>query len=264
MLKHLAAIATATALAPQAFAEPMSLSGLDESQWRHDLTVYAFLPASTSGTSTVAGSAVDLDLDLSDALDLLNGAIAGRYEGWNGNFGIIADLNFVDLEAGGTLSGPPLTVNADITQSWLALLAAFRVSDTTYGTNGQRFAFDVQGGLRYNKLKQEITASPALPPFPLGGTEEWWEPVIGARAMWQINEEWAAILEADVGGFGAGGSDLQYGVNAVIDWRPWANTSLKFGWRFYGLDFATDRSDGAFGYDVSQNGPYLGVTFRFQ
>lgn len=251
-------------VATAAVAEPISLSGLDETQWRHDLTLYAFLPARTSGTSTIAGASVPLDLNFSDAVDLLDGAIAGRYEAWRGDWGIIADLNFVSLEAGGTLSAPPLSVTADIKQSWLGVLAAYRVTETTYGASGRRFAFDIQGGVRYNQLRQEISASPSPPPFPLGGTEKWWEPVIGARGMWELNGNWAAILEADLGGFGAGGNDLQYGVNALLDWKPWQNTSIRFGYRFYGIDFSTTRSDGAFAYDVSQHGPYLGVTFRWQ
>ena len=81
------------------YAEPLSFSGLDETRWRHDLTVYAFLPARTSGTSTVAGSQVPLDLSLSEAVDLLDGAIAGRYEAWNSDQGVIVDLNFVSLDA---------------------------------------------------------------------------------------------------------------------------------------------------------------------
>jgi hypothetical protein len=252
------------AAASASHAEPLSFSGLDETRWRHDLTFYAFLPARTSGTSTVAGSQVPLDLKLSEAVELLDGAIAGRYEAWNNDWGVIVDLNYVSLEAGGTLPGPPLTVTADIRQSWIGVLGAYRVSNSTYGSEGRRVAVDLQAGLRYNTLRQEISAAPSPPPFPLGGTERWWEPVIGARGMWEINDRWAAILEADAGGFGVGGNDLQIGVNALFDWKPWENTSLKFGYRYYNIDFSTTRSDGVFAYDVEQHGPYLGVTWRFQ
>jgi hypothetical protein len=258
------ALTLAAVLATAADAEPFSFAGLDETKWRHDLTIYAFLPARTSGSSTVAGADVPIDLKLSEAVELLNGAISGRYEAWNGNWGIIADLNYLALEAGGTLPAPPVTVKVDIKQSWLGLLAAYRVSDTTYGANGKRLAFDIQGGVRYNQLTQKVSATPSPPPFPLGGTEKWWEPVIGARGMWELNERWAAILEADLGGFGAGGNDLQYGVNALVDWRPWQKTSIRFGYRFYGIDFSTTRADGPFAYDVTQHGPYVGVTFRWQ
>ncbi len=43
-----------------------------------------------------------------------------------------------------------------------------------------------------------------------------------------------------------GGDDLQWRVLGVVGYRPWENTSLKFGWQFYGVDFSTNRSDGKF------------------
>jgi len=253
-----------TAVASASQAEPLSFSGLDETRWRHDLTLYAFLPARSSGTSTVAGTQVPIDLSLSEAVELLDGAIAGRYEAWNNDWGILVDLNYISLEAGGTLPVVPLELSVDIKQSWLGILGSYRVTNTAYGTEGRRVAVDLQAGVRYNSLQQEVSASPSPPPFPLGGTERWWEPVIGARGMWEINDRWAAILEADAGGFGVGGNDLQFGVNALLDWKPWENTSLKFGYRYYSIDFSTTRSDGVFAYNVEQHGPYLGVTWRFQ
>ena len=34
----------------------------------------------------------------------------------------------------------------------------------------------------------------------LGGTETWWEPVIGARGTSELSERWSAALMADFGG----------------------------------------------------------------
>ena len=61
-----------------------------------------------------------------------------------------------------------------------------------------------------------------------------------------------------------GGDDLQWRVLGVVGYRPWENTSLKFGRQFYGIDFSTNRSDGKFAYDVVQTGPYLALTYQFQ
>jgi hypothetical protein len=44
----------------------------------------------------------------------------------------------------------------------------------------------------------------------------------------------------------------------------WEDTSLKFGWRFCGIDYLTNRSDGKFAYDGFQTGPYLALTYQFQ
>lgn len=250
-------------------AEPLARDWQDENNWRYSITGYAFLPASTEGTSTVAGTNVVLDLDLGDALDLLDGALAGRFEAWKGDYGLIADLNYVDLGANGTFSlptpmNPSLTVDADIQQFWLGLLGSYRVVNTTYGSRGNRFSFDLQGGLRYNELKQEIVVTTPGPIPVLGGTESWWEPVIGGRAVWELSDRWSAALAADFGGFGAGGNDLQVGVNAGLRLSSGKQGSFRFGYRFYSIDFSTTRPDGEFAYDVQQHGPYIGYTWNFQ
>ncbi len=263
--RRLLAIGCSWFLAVPAAAEPLSFSGLNEADWRHEVTLYGFLPAGTSGTSTIAGGDVALDLTFKDATQLLEGAISGRYEGWKGDWGILLDANHVDLGAGGSAPGPAgAELDADIQQSWVSLLAAYRVANTTYGAENRRMAFDIQGGVRYNEITQKISADKSVPGFPLGGTESWWEPVIGARGMWELHDDWAVILQGDLGGFGVGGDNLQYGANLLFDWKPWQNTSIKFGYRFYGIDFETDRSDGTFAYQVDQHGPVIGVTFRWQ
>lgn len=51
-----------------------------ETEWRYSISPYAYLPFGINGTSVVAGTEVDLDLDFSDAIDLLDFAISGRTE----------------------------------------------------------------------------------------------------------------------------------------------------------------------------------------
>ncbi len=85
----------------------------------------------------------------------------------------------------------------------------------------------------------------------------------GVRAAYQVSDRWTLGGRAEIGGFGVGGDDLQYTVLFGADWRARERSSLKFGYQFYGIDFETERSDGDFAYDISQHGPYLGVTFRF-
>ena len=48
--------------------------------WDLTLTPYMFVPVSVSAESTVNGGTVPLDLNLSDTLNLFNGAFAGRFE----------------------------------------------------------------------------------------------------------------------------------------------------------------------------------------
>ena len=102
------------------------------------------------------------------------------------------------------------------------------------------------------------------PTTTLGGDDSWWEPVIGARSKWELNEEWATVASVEFGGFGAGGNDLQVGLNVGFDYQPWDNTSILFGYRYFSMDYITTLASGPFGYDVEQHGPYIGVKYVFQ
>jgi len=252
--------------ASSVLAEPTELGS--STDWDIDITAYAFIPVSTQGTSTIAGSSIDLDLDLQDALDLLNFAMSARLEAWKGDFGLILDTNYLSLSAGGstTLPGPiTASVDVDIKQAWLGLLAGYRVAEGTYGKAGRRYSFDIQGGVRYNSLEQTVTATGTGPAAGtvLGGTETWLEPTIGVRGLWSLSDEWTTFVMADAGGFGVNGDRLQWSATLGFDYSPWENGSLKFGWRYYGIDFSTTRSDGVFAYDVIQNGPIFGYTHQF-
>ena len=260
-------MATFVSLANAAAAQPLPSLGQSDEGWRHTVGFYLFTPFRTTGTSTVAGQTADLDLDLGDVLDVLDFAAAGRYEAWNNDFGVIVDANYVGIEEDTSLPGPfGSNVNVDVRQKWFAILAAYRVADGTYGTKNQRYALDLQGGARYNSIRQEIkftTPGPGSPP-DLGGDQSWIEPVLGARGMWRLNDKWTTIASLDLGGFGAGGNDLQIGANLGFDYQPWDRTAITFGYRYFSIDYSDELSDGTFAYDVTQQGPYFGVKYFFK
>ncbi|WP_298854190.1 hypothetical protein [uncultured Ruegeria sp.] len=100
-----------------ASAQSLPAPSQDEACRRHGVSFYLFTPLRTKGTSTVAGQSADLDLDLGDVLDVLDFAAAGRYEAWNGSFGIIFDANYVGIEQDTTLPGPlGSDLNVDVRQ----------------------------------------------------------------------------------------------------------------------------------------------------
>lgn len=266
ILRKLCAITLTCLTATSVSAQSLPALGQSDTDWRYTLGLYAFLPVSTTGTSTVAGRTVPVDLDLGDVLDLLDFAAAGRVEAWKGDFGLIFDANYVSITGDGSFPIPPgSTFSVNVRQKWLGLLAAYRVADGTYGATSQRYTFDIQGGVRYNSLRQTInlqTPGPITPPTA-GGDESWWEPVIGARGMWRLNDKWTTIASIDLGGFGAGGNDLQIGANFGFDYQPWDNTAITFGYRYYSMDFSTTLASGVMAYDTVQHGPYIGVKFLF-
>lgn len=252
-------------------ADPLAPPGFDDNKWRFTLMPYAFVPASVSGDSTVAGSTVSLDLDLSDVLDVLSFAAAGRFEAWKGDYAIILDSNYVALEAGGNVTGPgPLglsgAIDVDIVQFYQDVMASYRAIKKPYNANGDLWTLEVMGGVRYNYLKQEIDAvvEPGPGATTLGGSETWIDPMLGARVTAMLGERWTIGVRGDIGGFGISDTDLTWSLTGTFDYRPWEKTSIKFGWRYYALDYATTRSDGAFAWDIDQSGPIFAITFNLQ
>lgn len=256
-----------TGVGGAASSQSLPSIGQSEDGWRHSIGVFAFMPGSTYGTSTVAGRSVDVDMDLGEIVDVLDFAAAGRYEGWNGNYGVIVDANYAGIGEAGVLPGPLGSgIEVSVRQKWLGVLGAYRVSDGTYGSANQRYTIDIQGGVRYNSIKQTVditTPGPGVPPT-FGGDQGWFEPVIGARGMWRINDQWTTIASLDLGGFGAGGNDLQVGANIGFDYQPWQNTAVTFGYRYFSVDYSDTLSDGVFAYDMVQHGPYLGLKYFFK
>ncbi len=252
----------AISTAQVATAQSLARSEGDDGSWRHSITPYLFLPLSTTGTSTVGGTSVDLDLNLSEVLDLLQGAASVRYEGWNGDFGIISEVYYVKLGEDATLPVGGATVDVDIRQTFANVQGAYRFANGV-NASGKRYAADVALGVQWNRLKQELDIAGPGPGTTLGGTEEWFEPMVAIRYATEINEKWGFASRAELSGFGVNGDNLQYLILAGFGWKGWEKTSLRFGYQFYGIDFSTDRSDGEFAYDVDQNGLYAAVAFHF-
>ena len=255
-------VAFAMTMPTMASSQALLSPETDDGKWRHSLTYYLFLPFQTKGTSTVGGQSADIDLDLGEVLEVLQGAISGRYEGWRGDWGIKAEGYYVNIGGDQTLPTPTLT-NVDVTaeQYFLMLQGAYRFAHGRTAS-GRKYAWDAAAGVKYNSVKQtiDITNGPFL---SVGGTEDWFEPVVSLRFAMEISDKWVFGTRADLSGFGVGGNDLQYTVLAGFQWQAWNRTALRFGYQAYGLDFSTTRSDGAFAYQIDQHGPYLGLTYQF-
>ncbi|MEM8581054.1 MAG: hypothetical protein AAGF50_07650 [Pseudomonadota bacterium] len=259
-MKRFGTAVLASVCATGAFADPVALTSGD--QLSQDLTLYLFLPTNTSGTSGLAGVETDLDLSLSDVLDVLDFGSSLRYEAWRNDFGFLVDGNYYGISQDFSASSGIARLDVDVEQWWLSFQGAYRVGKGTLG-NGGRYSFDLQGGLRYTSLKQEIDIDGPGPGLALGGTETWWEPVVGARYLWEITDRWTGGVLVDAGGFGVGDNDLAWSATAGADYEFENGGSIKFGLRYYSIDFETERSDGTFTYDVTQVGPFVGYTFRF-
>ena len=260
--------------AAPARAQAVNVADHAADEWRFSITPYMFLPISTTGTSAVAGTSADVKLDGRDILENLNFALSARAEVGYGDFSVIVDGYYVTLGGGSTVISPgpaaaAVRVDVELTQAWFAMMGAYRFVEGTWDSGGaRRYAVDAGAGFRYNAVRQEVTASVDIGIGPglqttLGGRTNWVEPVLMLRGGVEVAEDWSLGARGEIGGFGAGGDELQWNVlfGAAYDVTDLA--TLRLGWQFYGIDYATTLPDGRFEYDVFQTGPYMGATFRW-
>ena len=235
--------------------------------WQHDLQPYIWFPTSVEGTSTVDGDTIDLDLDAEDVLDLFNFALSVRYEAWKGDYGLIVDGMYIDLEGDYRIPAPAppfaagdtTNIKPDIDEVVIDLAGAYRFAEDNWYT-------DLIGGFRYTYLKQEIglTLPAPAPAQNLGGSEDYIEPMFGLRLVRIPTERWKVVFRGDMSGFGIGnGSDLTWNTLFGAGYQPWEKASLKFGYRIYDIDYSTGSGADKFGFDARMQGPYLGASFYF-
>lgn len=104
-------------------------------------------------------------------------------------------------------------------------------------------------------IDKQITARA---PTSLSADKDWIDPILGARAQWNINDKWFLAGRSDIGGFGAG-SDLTWSAQGTVGYRFTDKVSAELGYRY--LD--TDYQDGGFTYDMAEHGVFTGLNIVF-
>lgn len=236
------------------------VQGAADDEWKLRITPYFFAPAADYD-ATASGTTASIDLSFSDIwdnFDVFGGAVLT--EAWKGEWGIVFDGYYVDLDGE---FGPNDSIDVDLKDAMVDLLAAYRIE--THAFQGQTLFFDILPGLRYHYLKQEIT--PDLPgPLPSvtqGGSEDWIEPVIGGRVVWPFAEKWTLAVGGDMGGFGIGSaSDLTWSINTGLDFKFSEKWSIAIAYRYFDMDYSKGSGSNEFGFDGSMDGVMIGLTWR--
>ena len=109
----------------------------------------------------------------------------------------------------------------------------------------------LQTDLRVTVLNQRVEAS---------RDADWIDPMIGARYTRALGEggPWSFGLTGDIGGFGIG-SDFTYLLTATVTRQVTDRLSWFAGYRLVGFDYEDGRGDQYQRYDLTEQGPGLGV-----
>ena len=240
-------------------------STASNNKWQFEITPY-FLAAAMKGDVGTGGVVADIDMSFEDIWNNLDVGLMGVFEARKGPWIFAFDFVYFRLEGRETRSwrGPlgivsvEGDVQATLTQQLYQGSVGYRVIDS-------RNKLDLTGGVRHtiaeNELDLVLNTSGNL--FPggkrnLSGKKSWSDPVFGLRGIVPFAQKWSFYGYADFGGFGIG-SDITYQVLAGIRWQITRGFSAKLAYRYLYQDY----SDGGFVWDMSYQGPLLGVGFTF-
>lgn len=242
----LALIAALTAMPAQA----------ETSDWSYSTTLYGWLTSLSSTIGTRFGE-VEINQSFSDILDQLNFAAFGTFEANRGPWGGIFDVAYADLSRTETfLPGAPFGgARLDTQLTAVSVYGTYRLVETP--TTG----FDVGAGFRsYNLTFGAALAPGVAPALTIARSENWVDPVIGARALFRLNDDWRGAVSLDLGGFGIGkASDLSVQAAAELEYSVNDTWSMMFGYRH----LAIDRPLNGQTFRLELSGPLIGVRARF-
>lgn len=201
-------------------------------------------PRSGAGTVSISKSFSDLIKDLDAAFFI---SAYARH----GNLVFMGDLSTSSSSREGTVSvpgGPNLPATGKLRQTSVTALAGYRVAQTPDAT------FAILGGVRHWRVRGAIET-------PLGDVSRsvnFTDPIIAARANFQIAPGWSSLLYADVGGFGVG-SRVTAQLLGTVNYQLRENAFLSVGYRHLHVDYRR----GGTRFDMRMSGPIIGATLRF-
>jgi len=257
-------LGTILALAVQAPAAALTEPPSDTDKWQFEITPYLFA-AGMNGKAGIGSVTSDVDISFDDIRKNLDQGFMALFEARKGpwTYGLEGVYFKLKNEGAKSWQGPlgntgTGSLEATMTEQLYQLTAGYRVLD-------EHTKVDVLGAARYTQLDTalNLTATTGLPLLPDGsnsisGTENWWDPVIGARVLVPLADAWILVGYADYGGFGVG-SDSTYQLLAGVNWQFSKSVNAKAGYRYLYQDY----QDGNFVWDIKSSGYYLGAGFKF-
>lgn len=235
-------------------------------EWQYQLTPYAWALA-LDGDVTVKGQKSEVDVDFNEIFDDLNYGAMIEGEVRKGRLGVMAQGLYADL---GTSSDVAVfEIDTDITVLWASLGAYYRLGpwplDGNGGALGPVLIVDPYVGLRYTYLDVELDITGGRG-RTVDADEEWVEPIVGFRSIWQFTPSWSLSTITDIGGFGVG-SDFAWQATGLIGYQFGlfgdADARALVGYKALHQDYDTGSGANEFEWDMTLHGPIFALAIQF-
>ena len=230
------------------------------SDWHIDWIPLYLWFSGLHGDVGAVGTTVPVSASFSDVFKELNIGVMTALDIRRKRVGLFTDLIFMSLSSDQmtTPIGPIPTYvgfKANAKELIVDPEAYVRLVDSDRGS------IDAIGGGRFWKLNNSLNLFPPNSgnEVTVGQTQNWVDPVLGARFRLNANKGIFFTLKGDAGGFGVG-SQLTYQIYAGAGKEFKERYAAFLGYRYLYVDY----SNGGFLYNVHMSGLVTGFSIRFK
>ena len=242
----------------------MAGDAIGDTEWTYAVAPYAWF-VSLEGDVTVKGRKSDVDMDFSDIWDEMNIGAMIVFEAGNDRWGILSNVIYANLGQDTTTNGIKIEPSMDLFVMSLGGFYRFGTWALTDGPaqGGPAVRIDGTAGGRYTYLDLELDFKGF---GKASGDQDWLDPVVGLRALFDLSERWTLSLDGSIGGFGVA-SDVTWHAGGLVGYRfdLFGEKDAKFigGYRALSWDYEDGSGLNKFEWDVTLHGPILGLVIAF-
>ena len=236
--------------------------------WGFRIGLMGWLPG-IDGAVTLKGQEQEIDFpwtDWFDHLDKIDFALElwaqVRYEKWYFELG---GLRMVLGDSVPLLPVPPVAIDAELTMVVLRGTVGYEFYRKSTSTRSPFPCLKgiVYAGVRYYSVDVEGTLrTPGAAVTVLDETQDWADPIVGVRGVYDLHRQWSLFADGDIGGFGVG-SDFSWHLGGGVEWRPWKVFGIQLGWNHLDIDYSTGSGANLFKFDIALSGPFMNFIFSF-
>jgi hypothetical protein len=224
--------------------------------WKFNLAPFYLWAVSITGDQTVGSSTGAVDVNFTDIAGGLNAALIFHFEAtYKKKWGLLTDLNYLDLSVNGTTS-VGIKQDVDLKLTLFELGGYYRVTQDQH-------SFDFLLGGRYFGIDTDIKLSGGPGPGrTVSADKSWVDPFLGGRWIWNFTQQFKLIARGDIGGFSLG-SDISANGAIIVEWKPFKYVGFLLGYRALYIDYKEGSGINQFKFDATMHGPLVGINFNF-
>jgi opacity protein-like surface antigen len=239
---------------PPARAEDPAPASAPASDWGFTIAPYLWLTGMGGDVSDSLGRSASFDAGIGDVLSHLDGGFMLLGEARYKRFILFGDFDYAKLSTDSSAISPIRGQAGFSMKEYMGTVAGgYRLIDSP------DVQLDALVGARVFSFTGDLSFSgAALPPSSSSDTATWADPIVALKGMAPIGSgDFFASGYVDVGGGPDG--DLTWQIFGGVGYNFNQSIAAFLGYRYMAINHAAGNLD----YNVSQQGPMIGVGFRF-